>query len=442
LVRGWKDIARQLGVSAKTAQRYELEFGLPVRRKKQRYGSSVYALRSELTSWLAGRPEVADSQQCAEEEHSPTKWLGLTRPRWVWAIIFALVLLVVAASLRWRMSRRSEPVSWEIRQNRLLALGAEGKTLWQQAFGFPLEHAAYRDYGASPHPPVLIEDLDGDGPPELLFLAIDAAQNLPRGFYCFNHDGSVRFSVDTSQPLTRVVEFGGQRFAPPYEPCLFQVALDARGKKSVFVVSQVHSWFPAAVLKFSARGQLQGEFWHPGHVQRLLDITVGGRRLLLAGGMNNEHVAAGLAVLDFDNLSGYGPASNPKYLCRNCPEGAPVAYFVFPRTEISRAVDHRPYVRDLSADVRGALTVTVAEAGGPPPAEPSAHVVYRLDSEFRLIQANFDDQYRGIHSRLRLAGGLDHPLRPEETATLRNVLYWAGDPFRTMTASDSPMRDR
>jgi hypothetical protein len=54
LIRYWDGIAVFLGVSVKTAQRYEQQFGLPVRRKKSAHGSVVYAFRSELRDWLRG----------------------------------------------------------------------------------------------------------------------------------------------------------------------------------------------------------------------------------------------------------------------------------------------------------------------------------------------------------------------------------------------------
>jgi hypothetical protein len=48
-------------------------------------------------------------------------------------------------------------------------------------------------------------------------------ENISRGFYCFNQDGSVLFSVRPEKPVASFVEFGQERYYPPFEPCLFRL---------------------------------------------------------------------------------------------------------------------------------------------------------------------------------------------------------------------------
>jgi len=50
---GWKTIASYLGCDVSTAQRWEQERGLPVRRFPGARGGSVFALRKEIDGWLA-----------------------------------------------------------------------------------------------------------------------------------------------------------------------------------------------------------------------------------------------------------------------------------------------------------------------------------------------------------------------------------------------------
>ena len=52
----WKEIAAHLGVSVRTAQRWEAAEGLPVRRHQHSSLSSVYADPDELTGWWESRP--------------------------------------------------------------------------------------------------------------------------------------------------------------------------------------------------------------------------------------------------------------------------------------------------------------------------------------------------------------------------------------------------
>jgi hypothetical protein len=51
----WKEIAAYLGKGVRTVQRWEIDFGLPVRRPSGREKGIVYALPQELDHWLATR---------------------------------------------------------------------------------------------------------------------------------------------------------------------------------------------------------------------------------------------------------------------------------------------------------------------------------------------------------------------------------------------------
>jgi TolB-like protein len=53
----WKEIAAHLGVTARTAQRWERLEGLPVHRQMHATLGSAYALRCELEAWRAGRSD-------------------------------------------------------------------------------------------------------------------------------------------------------------------------------------------------------------------------------------------------------------------------------------------------------------------------------------------------------------------------------------------------
>jgi PAS domain-containing protein len=52
VLRSWKDIARYIGTSVRTIQRWEQEYEFPVRRVNPGKGSAVFALRDEIEEWL------------------------------------------------------------------------------------------------------------------------------------------------------------------------------------------------------------------------------------------------------------------------------------------------------------------------------------------------------------------------------------------------------
>ena len=51
VLTSWKEIGQYLGKGVRTAQRWELEFGLPVRRPKGRSHHAVLAIPEELDAW-------------------------------------------------------------------------------------------------------------------------------------------------------------------------------------------------------------------------------------------------------------------------------------------------------------------------------------------------------------------------------------------------------
>ena len=56
VLRSWKEIAVYVGSGVRTAQRWEHELGLPVRRQGDRPRTSVMAFPEELETWLHRAP--------------------------------------------------------------------------------------------------------------------------------------------------------------------------------------------------------------------------------------------------------------------------------------------------------------------------------------------------------------------------------------------------
>ena len=56
-LNGWKEIANYLGKGVRTAQRYERNFALPVRRPSGRSEGAVMATPGEIDAWLMASPK-------------------------------------------------------------------------------------------------------------------------------------------------------------------------------------------------------------------------------------------------------------------------------------------------------------------------------------------------------------------------------------------------
>jgi hypothetical protein len=56
ILNGWKEIAAYLGRGTRTAQRWEIDLGLPIRRPRGRERSAVFAIPSEIDEWFRRAP--------------------------------------------------------------------------------------------------------------------------------------------------------------------------------------------------------------------------------------------------------------------------------------------------------------------------------------------------------------------------------------------------
>lgn len=55
-LNSWKEIANYMGRGVRTVQRYEVEYGLPIRRPANKSRSAVMATRAEIDAWVAAAP--------------------------------------------------------------------------------------------------------------------------------------------------------------------------------------------------------------------------------------------------------------------------------------------------------------------------------------------------------------------------------------------------
>jgi hypothetical protein len=191
-------------------------------------------------------------------------------------------------------------------------------------------------------------------------------------------------------------------------------------------VTYIHNlWFPSVVQKLSPRGQVLAQYWSNGHIISLHEGTFQGRRAILVGATNNEKFAASLAVLDYANPSGSAPAAKPKYRCANCPAGVPLAFFVFPATELSRITNFRPVVHDLRTDGAGNFILNVDQASHDPAlGGQGASAFYVLSPTGSIVEAETADSHRQLHSRLETRNRLNHPFRRACEKQLFPVLRW------------------
>ena len=63
VLQSWKQIANYVGRTERTVQRWEQEFGFPIRRPSGKARSAVMALVSEIEEWTRGKPSLVEIQR-------------------------------------------------------------------------------------------------------------------------------------------------------------------------------------------------------------------------------------------------------------------------------------------------------------------------------------------------------------------------------------------
>jgi Tol biopolymer transport system component len=97
----WKEIAGYLQRDVTTVQRWEKREGMPVHRHLHDKLGSVYAYRTELDAWAAGRKVVADAalaHDAAAAEPPPPSTEVHRPPVFVWTLAAGAVLVAIAAA--------------------------------------------------------------------------------------------------------------------------------------------------------------------------------------------------------------------------------------------------------------------------------------------------------------------------------------------------------
>jgi len=441
-LNGWKEIAVCLGRGVRTVQRWERELGLPIHRVRIETGEVVYALRTELDQWQA-RQEIQrgnpldrngghDDKDIEATERVDVKENWRKRHRGIIALAIAVVVLsvVVWGTWHWNPLQRADrnPAFWTIEGDTVQLFNERGEKLWEHRFPFALSADTYTKHTSLFRLlSIALEDLDHDGEKELLLVTWGDSQ-FARRLICFNSDGSVRFDV---QP-NRSIRYGETNENPPFLMTGFMLTAEPDGTSTIWTAA-VHNYeFPSVLWKLDRYGKVTGEYWSNGHINVIQESRFNGRSVILVGAMDNERVATSLAVLDYENPSGFAPAENPKYRCENCPQGSPLAFFIFPRTEMSRRFETRPVVSQIRAQPDGRVTVTVVQMTHQLRGEVGpygADVWYTLDQRLLLAEAESGDMYRRLHSYPELMSQLKHAFGPKCEDEILPVLSWNGAKF-------------
>jgi hypothetical protein len=413
----WKEIATRLGVTVRTAQRWEKLAGLPVHRSVGKIGRT-YAYAFEIDRWLAaGRPGNGESE--GQDGGAPVPRGGWAlRARWLIGVAVALAAAVGGVETwLWRQAART-PVAWSLEGSKLVVRDSRGRLCWEKQFP---EFNAH--FAAEVRDKVTIADLDGDGRREVLFnfFPADMAHSAS-SLMCFEPDGRLRWEYRYGRERT----FGGRHFEPDYKGALVR-PVRIEGKPFVLAVANHYIWYPAQISLLDARtGRLVEEYWHPGAIYycSLADVDGDGRNEVVFGAIDNPgqgigHGALGVLKLPFSKAPKPTVAAGDPF--PPVTGGGELAYVLFPTPDVNRVLALLPIMTELRVD-RNRIFVNL------PLAENGA-MVYYLDFGLKVLDHRFSDNFPALHQRLCLQHLLDHRLGPGEIAEMGTVIHfgWAPD---------------
>jgi len=449
---GWKEIALHLGKGTRTVQRWEKLYGLPVHRIGREGGEIVFAFRDEIDRWMAategqlkgngGEAPEGDPPASSAGEPAPTPPEGgaagdgtrradrhLAGQRRALAIGAAAVGLV---ALGWvfarfsgppmaaRPSTAGQPAGWRMANESLTVFDSSGAMLFEHRLGFALPAHTSSDTwraGDGP-PPVLINDIDGDGRNEVL-VRPNAVERANRQLVCLEADGRVRF---VHQP-TGTRRFGDDEYAEPWLVSGVFLTRGPGGSRRLWVVSTHNLWFPSVLQELDPHGAVRQEYWSNGFIELVTETSWNGRPVVLVGAANNDFRAASLAVFPPDGVTGSAPAARPAYACRNCTAGGPGEFFLFPSLCATRRIGQAGLL-EAWVERGDRIRVTVMQDGGA--------TYYTLGPGGTILGAEISREFLTQHARLERQGLLDHTFGLIDDREMFPVRRWNGQRFEEL----------
>jgi len=400
----WKEIAGYLGVGVRTAQVWEQERGLPVRRVPGPR-CQVTAVVAELEAWKTrGIPPPPEAPQ------------ALTRRQWAGSLL--LVTTVLSTGALAVHSRPGVPSRYRVEPHTLIISDVRGRELWRKQFA-SLDLTAYRSPASQEL--VWFGDLDGNGTTSVIFPFRTDHSEPPGGLIAYTNSGVERWRFTPG----RTVHSSTESFARPFHPARFVVApMGREGKLRIAVASTHDLYYPTQIALLDRDGHLLREYWHSGHLNYLLatDLTHLGWNTLIAAGISNARKAVTLLVLDPDYFTGASHEDDAAYQLQDLPAPAEIARLVFPRSCINHRLEPFTTMSSLSRD-GDKIALDVEHQLDP----LGSAIYYQLNPDLSLADVSVSSSFERAHLALHAQGIIDHQLTPAEIAKFRNITYLVGE---------------
>jgi len=392
----WKEIAEHLRVTIRTAQRWEAEWGLPVRRDGGGKGR-VAADSAELDRWK--QSVLAKAAWWARPE-----LLGICGA--VSTVLLALAVWVIVSSYWGAVP--GEPALYRVDGGTLIVTDARGREVWRKAFSQGLQTVAYAD--ESNGRMALFEDLDDDRGIETVFAYLPQDQGqFGSALICFSSKGQEKWRfVPGSTAAARIGR------TPPNHRILKFLITEVGKERHKRILVTSHNVDAGAFNQFAVldpAGRMVGQYWHYGTLDKMevLDLDGDGVPEVLLAGINGGSHTATLLVFDPRRVAGASRQEGPELdQFPGLPEGTEKARIVFPGTCVNRKLEPRSYVSWLAV-TQDTVFLRTVEGG-----QRSYDRIYELDHRLKVKDCQWADWLKMRHRELEIEGSLDHHLTAKE----------------------------
>jgi hypothetical protein len=443
-LESWDEIATYLHISARRAQQWERDLGMPVGRLAVGRRQRIRANTRDIDHWLASRSSSTGCGASCETEAAESRpgdlpnaresldadaatqatRLLLTREAWVAGAALVVSALAIGGWLihgRVMVPREVHAATFE--GTVLRARDDAERVVWEHTrpeysrLMREVTEGVVQAGGAFRTDTTVVTDLDGDGHDDVL--AVEAtAYPWNDAVVAYDRTGASLWSFKPGRPS----QFDGRTFDGHFV-VNWVMGPVVVGSTRYVIVSASHEFFPCQItLLDAATGRLLGEFWHPGAILTglIADYDRDGTPEAVLGCVNNPGPGDGLPVLISLPIPAAfeQPTTQPPDFFGNV-SAAGGSYVLFPAVDLFRVRGRPALVRSIVEDVAGGLRVIVAR--GRHIEDEQLH--YRLDRSLQVIDVSPCDNFQANHRSLHRSGNLDHDITPGETAAWKKVRH-------------------
>jgi hypothetical protein len=426
-----------VGVSPATESIPREGAGLGVNSVEGRTINSVEGPRLELVGadhldTVATDPRLLPTERSSAPAYAVRKAWKAKRSAWVevpvmLGLLYALTCVIFPKARCWFDWKPSKVT---VTESGFQVANRDGHFLWEKTFDseFDALHSVCR-----------VEDIDGDGMPEVAFMpAADKGpfqeQNSVFVFgtakvWMFSHP-ELRFS----RICTIDGKYPGEEPNQPYWP---QLEIVDTGGGIILITGCMRSEPARNHLRmWSSTGDSLGWYINSGACgfRLAIDFNGDGRRELFFTPLNNrvDPKSCCLLVLPLTGSRGVSPPydAGPEYDLSSVERGNQLTYMLFPPTDIARE-SKDPYndVTALRAEGNGMLLLATWETDQ----QPVRGMRYFIRSDFRVDHVSADDVFMRVRAIGDPVAGME-PVTDWDAyfgACLQAVTYWAGSGWVT-----------